>query len=437
MMIFEIFRFIHFIRLILSKRTDRNVEQLIKCTKRCGPLAIKLLQFILMRNNKLYDKRLEFVFENCDFHSFEETKKMYLEDFGKDISGEYDTITEVASGSIGQVYKCYNGNEVVAIKVKHPHINSRVKRFIKVIKIVCCLTHSFNKYHNLIIEYINNIETQLDFDAEAKNTILLKENWKEDVIVPEVKYYKNNFICMSYHEGVNYNELSEHKKIICSLYVTFFFYTSLLVHDFLHGDLHTGNWKLQNNTLVLYDCGVMCTTHNVLFNRDIMEHVFSGRFEKLLYHICDTNVNSKEKNKQNKRIVNCKKHFSTNEYNSISAGDRLRIFIDKVLEYRLCTNKNTINILNAFALIAEICEKSASLFNKYIGIDNMDYEIVIYIYIGILKKLNRFHELLQFFQSWMDSDPIHNIIYTNWLMENFGHTKAYILDDIIYKKINV
>ena len=149
MMIFEIFRFIRFIRLVISKRTDNNVEQLIKCTKKCGPLAIKLLQFILMRNNKLHDIRLEFVFENCDFHTFEETKKMYFEDFGKDISGEYDTIIEVASGSVGQVYKCYEGGNVVALKVKHPFINDKVKRFIHVIRIVCFLCRPFNKYHHI------------------------------------------------------------------------------------------------------------------------------------------------------------------------------------------------------------------------------------------------------------------------------------------------
>jgi len=129
MIVIEIINHLRYLYLIFSVLKDDNektVDKLIKITKKCGPLAIKLLQFILMRENKI-NKRLHFVFEDCETHTFEYTKKVYLKHFGKDISQDYiiDSTQPIASGSIGQVYRFYSIslNQYIAMKVKHPLVN--------------------------------------------------------------------------------------------------------------------------------------------------------------------------------------------------------------------------------------------------------------------------------------------------------------------------
>ena len=280
--------FINFIRFLYSiyrvskDPSDKNVGCLINTTNRCGPLAIKLLQFILMRNN-IKNEKLQFVFEDCNKHAISKTQQLYLKDFGNEMSKDFiiDDIV-LGSGSIGQVYKLYNWklNRFVALKSKHPDVDKNLNDFVNVVKLFCWLFYPFNIYHTIITEYIENIHLQLDYKQEAKNTIRFKEYWKDEcfIIVPEVLFYSENFICMSYHDGENFNNLNSQNQIITSLYLTFITMTGLLVHDFLHADLHTGNWKVvvKNGiicNLVLYDFGIMCSTGNLYSNKLIISNL--------------------------------------------------------------------------------------------------------------------------------------------------------------------
>ena len=74
--------------------------------------------------------RFEDFYENCENHSIEDTKNIFYKDFGLPINQYLEFINDnpIASGSIGQVYKCklkYN-NKIVALKVKHPNIEYQV-----------------------------------------------------------------------------------------------------------------------------------------------------------------------------------------------------------------------------------------------------------------------------------------------------------------------
>jgi len=437
-MFLDIIRYSYFLYSLyrVSKtKNEENINRLIKSTKKCGVLATKLLQFILMRGNELNDSRLHYVFEDCDKHSFEYTQQVYLEEFGKDIFNDYiiENTDPIASGSIGQVYKFYSKllNTHVAIKVKHPKLNERVIHFIKVIKVVCFLCKWFNKYHYMIIEYIDNIQKQLDYIEEAENTIKFRYKWKSEksIIIPEVFEYTDNFIIMEYHEGKNYNELPDDKKLIVSLYMNFIFYTSFLIHDFVHGDLHTGNWKVicegDQLQIILYDCGIMCSTNDFEYNKKMICNLFGGSFENLLYLVSNKDHGHSE-------IRKCKKIIEN--LHELSAGESLRVFIDTVLSMKLISNKKSINVLNAFAIIAEIYRPAADTFNKYTK-DSNDYQIIMYFYLGILRNLKLFDELYVFLDNWMKSDAVHEKIYSDWLFELLGHKNGHILDTIVYRKI--
>ena len=405
-------------------------NRLVKYTKRCGPLAIKLIQFLLMRD-VVHDKELEFAFENCDIHDFKETQRIYLSQFGKQIEEDYLIDRVIASGSIGQVYLAYSKKEekLIALKVKHPYIDNKIFAFSNIIKI---LLHFFKtKYNTLVKEYLENISTQLDYKQEAKNTIKLKETWKyeKSIIVPHIYNYTNDIICMSYHEGTNYQDLSESDKTKASMYMNFIVLESLLVHDYLHADLHIGNWKVINENgimkILLYDCGIICSTGNVKYNQQIISHILGGTFTELVKVINDPN---------DPKVKKCSDYLKENlPEKSI---ERVRFFIDTILDWNLCRDKQAICILSAFALIGEISGSSSKYYTKYIGIDHCLYECVIYIYIHLLGKIGLFLKLKDYLEDWMDSDPCHKERYESWLYERFRHTKGYILNDIIYSKLN-
>jgi hypothetical protein len=415
-------------------KNGNNVTDLINCTKRCGTVAIKLLQFICMRNN-IKNKQLQFVFEDCDIHSLEDTKRMYFEDFGKKLSSSFMIRRDIiGSGSIGQVYRFYSldHDKFVALKSKHPGVDKEVYNFIKTIKVICWFIYPFNMYHQVIMEYTENIKLQLDYDQEAKNTIKLKELWRNEecVIVPEVYYHSKNFICMSYHEGENFNNISEAEQLKASVYLNFIFLTGLLKHDFLHADLHTGNWKIviKENTMkiLLYDCGVMCRTGDLEKNKLIIATLLSGQFDRLVYIIGDASQ---------KRLDDCSRFIRENLPGT--AMERTQFFIEKVLKERLISNKMFIHILTALAIVGEICDKSGCIFTRYTGKEVLLYECMVYMYISILNRLQTFTSLKTFLQDWMDSDKIHKERYIDWLMDRFGHKKEYILDNIIYGKFNL
>ncbi len=413
---------------------SKNKEnELVKYTKLCGPLAIKLVQFLLMRE-LIKDKQLEFAFENCDIHDFKETQKMYLQNFDRCIENDYKIKSVIASGSIGQVYLAYSYKQKrkVALKVKHPKIEKSIKTFSRIIKIF--LMFFKMRYKKLIIEYIENTTIQLNYIHEAENTIRLKETWKHEpvIIVPEVYTYSNDFICMSYHEGKNYNDLTESQQNKASLYMNFILLESLLVHDFLHADLHTGNWKvvIKNTTMkiLIYDCGIMCRTGNIAFNKEIISHILGGTFSELVKVI-------NQENKNTLKVNACSEYLKNNL--PTQSIERVRFFINTLLDWNLCTNKHCTCILSAFAIIGEISGSNSKYYTKYIGLNNPMYECLVYIYIGILKNMGLFSTLKQFFENWMDSDPVHKQLYEAWLFERFGHKKGYILSDLIYKKLNV
>ena len=432
----NIIRFLFSVYKVLRNDSDKNVDYLITNTKRCGAVAIKLLQFISMRNG-IKNEKIKFVFEDCEIHSLEHTKKMYFEDFKRNLSDDFeiDEYVVVGSGSIGQVYQLYSFklNKFVALKSKHPYIESDVKKFINIIKIFLIIP--FNVYHDLITEYIENIKLQLDYTLETENTMIFRENWRKEecVIVPEVYQFSNNFICMSYHEGENFNNLSLPQQNLASLYINFVVLNSLLVHDFLHIDLHTGNWKIVVNgdeplKIVMYDCGIMCKTGNVDTNKLIMANLFAGTFHKLVYVISGYEKPIKKVNKVSEFIKN-------NLYGNSS--ERTHFFIKTVLKERLVSNKTFIDILTALAIVGEISGKSVNIVTKFVQKDTLLHQCLIYMYIGLLGKLNIFNELKIFLQEWMDSDISHKEIYDNWLTNSFGHTKGYILDNIIYNKFRL
>ena len=99
-----------------------------------GSISIKFMQWYISKlineseeneNYKKVIKKFEDIFDNCPFHTDEETEEIFKDNFGH-LYTIYikETLERIASGSIGQVYKAklLDGREV-AIKVRHPNVS--------------------------------------------------------------------------------------------------------------------------------------------------------------------------------------------------------------------------------------------------------------------------------------------------------------------------
>ena len=352
---------------------------------------------------------------------------MYLSDFGVNLETDFVIEIErpVGSGSIGQVYKAFDlkSRKFVALKVKHPNINEDVTTFIKAIRIILRL---FNfKWKYIISEYIENINSQLDYQLEANNTIKLRESFKDEtlVIVPEIYNYSENFIIMEYIPGISFENCD--KKVLYSMYTTFIFMISVFCFDLLHGDLHYGNWKItENGNIVIYDSGIVYTSNDLNFNKNLMYYVLNGNYEKLLHYV-------KADPKKIKKVINLLKI----ENEGLIAGDKIKNFLNRSLEYRLIKNKYLINLLNCVGILGETQKISLNIFTKYVYTPGDSNAVMIYTYIDLLNKMGIFKELKTFFEKWMAEDPENKIVHNEWLMENFGHTESIIVSDIIYSKL--
>jgi predicted unusual protein kinase regulating ubiquinone biosynthesis (AarF/ABC1/UbiB family) len=420
-------------RLIINE-SEKNINKIKINASKCGPFAIKLLQFLCM-NNIIKTKSLEYLLENCEIHPFNETEKMYFQDFGNDISEDYDTFlpTLIGSGSIGQVYCLYNRtlNKFVAMKVKHPCINKKVKKF-NLIKTLIKIINPFISFGDIILQYIDNINLQLDYQLEVKNTKLLKLKFQNEssVIIPEIYEYTENFIIMSYHDGISFNQITDTPlKIKISLYINFIILSSLLVYDIFHGDLHFGNWKIQieesgnsenpDIKIVLYDCGIVYSSNNLEFNKNMVKYIGCNDYESLLKTISNDN------------------HLIKKVIKSLNDGPtstRVKCFITESVKYKLLTDKNAINLLNSYAIICETLFIGIEKFNKFVFIKD-DNAVLFYMYHELLNNLSKFNDLNIFIKDWMDSDPVNKTTLNSWMLSEFGHTNSKIVGKIIFENI--
>ena len=281
------------------KPSDLVFEIIVNNIKKSGPVLTKLVQWILPKIESLYDIKtrnketewfylLEEVYENCNFHSLDYTLKKYKDDFQESFEQEYDEIEEIASGSIGQVYKITKKNgEQLAMKILHPHINHQINFFywlFTVIKLIKPLHRYINYYFPFDLHtFIYDFKMQGDFINEANNNLKFANIYRENpyVIIPLLHRVSKNIIIMSYEEGITYNqsELSEYLEYKLITLIKLFNKNNESIYNFMHGDLHKGNWKVRVNKsevkLVIYDFGFCWNIPEIISdNLVFINHIF-------------------------------------------------------------------------------------------------------------------------------------------------------------------
>lgn len=261
-----------------KKNKSEIIENIIiKNLKNKGCITIKFIQWFLPKLETINDisseykrffNKIEELYENCNFHDDKYTYKIYKQDFGLDFSEKYEIIEPIASGSIGQVYKIKDkNNKVYAMKCLHPNVDSQINTWEKMLKILSLIPFIRSKLQYYLPININNFvsdfKSQVNLVNEANNILTFKNNYKDIkyIIIPELFNFSKNIIIMSYEDGKYFSDPSVSDYLKQKIMILFRIFTknNELITNFIHGDLHKGNWRIRVDKsdvyIVLYDFG--------------------------------------------------------------------------------------------------------------------------------------------------------------------------------------
>ena len=279
-----------------KEKSETVFKIIVKNIKESGCVTIKLVQWLLPKIEAIYDINkenpnhkwfydLEDVYENCDYHDINYTKKIYKKDFKREIEDDYEIMDELASGSIGQVYKIkskYDGR-FFAMKVLHPDVNSNLYLLDHILNILYNAPYikDFCRYYFPvnIREFVRDFTIQTDMVNEGNNLLHYTDVYKDQdiFVIPKVYKFSKNILIMSYEEGTTFDKIdcSDYMKYKIILLNKIFVKNNQHTHRLMHGDLHKGNWKVRvdkenNIKLVIYDFGFCWRIPDYLKSNDSM-----------------------------------------------------------------------------------------------------------------------------------------------------------------------
>tara|TARA_B110000483_G_C18202602_1_gene545954 strand:- start:2613 stop:4022 length:1410 start_codon:yes stop_codon:yes gene_type:complete len=322
---FNLFLNVLILNLLNYKITLKVNEKLIKWLHYTinlnGCILIKMVQWInsnvelldIANSETIYNIFSSF-YENCDIHSLNYTKTTFFNDFHIDFDEiiELDTLHEIKSGSIAQVYKAKYKNQTVALKVVHPDIDYQlifpimfIKLYKYIVKNISCLTcydtlFAFDSFFDNLIEQSNMVN-------ELDNMKLFYDTYKENdhIIIPKPIISSENILIMEYVDGSKF-ELSElpvyEKQKIVQL-LTLFIKDNYYFKNFYHSDLHESNWKIIKYNdfykLVIYDYGYISKNNDHLKNtfKNISYYNDTLNIDGIvgvIYEHCDTKLSHLE-----------------------------------------------------------------------------------------------------------------------------------------------
>lgn len=282
----------------------------------------------------------EDIFEQCPKHDISYSKAKFEDDFGYELKQfiKSSSLQLIASGSVGQVYFAelrnpiwlynnktyYNINNLVnelfnetcsscnnddtsanksekdklkdistntnikkiikvAIKVKHPHVNSDVQDKIKLFNMLHWFQTKpalkrFFGLHLDFQEFINNILQQIDFNNEAKNCERFRTNFADERLVyfPKVLYSTEDIVISEFIECEDFDTMPKYKQLMTCYNFSCMVSKMMLIDNFAHLDLHHKNWKIRkyddkDYQIIVFDYGIVYESPSININRKIWE----------------------------------------------------------------------------------------------------------------------------------------------------------------------
>ena len=417
-------------------------DYLINSIQLNGAVLIKIFQWFnisvtnFLGNNKdtnntynlIFKKKIENLYENCKIHDINYTKNIFLKEYNLDFDEtiELDKSYSIKSGSIAQVYKGYfkyDNKRPIAIKIVHPNIKYEMfvlKYFIKF----------FEKYFlNTLISYLLNIQN-ISKIVSFKNFIRTMENQttmkfennflqyfyneyknNEYIIIPKSYFSSNNILIMEFIDGDNLEnqDISEYNKHKLFIMHNLFFRDLLYNKQYIHGDLHKGNIKIQKYNefykLIIYDFGFCLNNDYRLFFKNMDKYVSINDYKllgKLSYDRFITNYKITEVDYINDFI----NYFNNNKkYNLLNCGI---LFLNFIIDNNYTIEHSFIDLI-----MASVGGYKYALTNGQS--DNIN---VIYNDISLLKQYNIFPELKEYYINLLRDDIFKSYINKFNLFDN-------------------
>ena len=258
---------------------NQKPEELVEDLKKMGPTYVKLGQLLSTRPDLLpenYLQALANLQDDVETMPYEEVQKIFEEEIGVKINKAFELFDPkpLASASIGQVHLALlpSGRKVV-VKIQRPGIRKNFIEELEILKNMADLavTHSkvAKKYalDDVIEELRFILLNELDYNKEAQNLVVLKENLKEfkNLIVPSpvAEYSSSKVLTMDFIDGKKITSLGNLKKIetdftsvIDDLIEAYM--KQIIVDGFVHADPHPGNIHVTaDDKVALMDLGMV------------------------------------------------------------------------------------------------------------------------------------------------------------------------------------
>ncbi len=266
-------------RTMVRKHVQATPQRLRLLIEELGPTYIKFGQIIADRQDVISDRfRVELKQLQSNVAPFDTNVaiKLIENECGKlinEVFAELDT-TPTASASIGQVYYgVLKSGDKVAVKIQRPHIESKIKLDIYLMRY---LARNFAKRYKemdainivgLVDDFAISIVEELDFTKEAANIEMFQRMFECDdtVKIPKVwsSYTTSKMIIMERVDGVTpqssaqlRSEGLDPSKVVQNGANAIF--KMILEYGTFHADPHPGNiFILENNVVSFVDFGIV------------------------------------------------------------------------------------------------------------------------------------------------------------------------------------
>lgn len=167
----------------------------------------------------------------------------------KELGLSYIDFALKAQASIGQVYQVRTGRGDLAVKVKYPGVEKRIRGDLKTLKRLLWPTRFLPLKNSALLPMLDNLTEMLldecDYMQEAETQTGFHDLFNEDnsISIPKVKAYNNGAIASEWVTGSDLRSFEDSEGTFVCLYLRFLM-KSLKELGMVHADPHPGNFIL-------------------------------------------------------------------------------------------------------------------------------------------------------------------------------------------------
>jgi len=187
------------------------------------------------------------------------------------------------------------------------------------------------------------------------------------------------------------------------------------VHDFLHSDLHCGNWKIDisedDPKIVVYDCGIFTETGDKDMNKSIIHHISNSKYSNLV-DIFPYSQGKTEKLKEEIEVIDCDK--------TISPHTKITLVLKSIVNSDVTLISSLVRMIQALGISGKDMDISAS--KAVMSTPDDKNSVNFFVYMALSYNTKHFIKLYEFYRDWIQEDEEHTKSTLDWLKCRYNHT---------------